>query len=150
MNKRNKRIREQVLDYLIGNFYNKENWVKEIDINDKNQDPVLSKEEISQLRPLLKNKLVNGQSILIRFSLVNYFHKRKWKNLPAMLINLKIEEYNVNCTCTMANKFGNHNFRDLPSISENLNRLNEILIGLETLLHINHRVMRYNKEYVNV
>lgn len=152
MNKRNRRTREQILDYLIGTFNLKENWVKEIDVIYENRyDIYLSRNEILNLRKCLECKLINNESINIRFSIVEEFNNRLFKNLPSINVKLKIINNSfVISEFTIADKFGNHGVRDLGFICDKLNQIKNLISNLETILKLNFRVGKFEKELVNV
>lgn len=149
MSKRNRRIREQILDFLITNFNFKNNWSKEIDMDHSTYYHYLNKEDKKILRNHLKNKLINGEHINLRYSLVHNFNNRLAKNLPALNVKIKIEN-SLKCECSIANKFGKHDFKDLHWIASEMLELEHLFRSLETLIHLNKRSGQYTKKFTNV
>src|SRR5574338_152100 len=148
MNRKNKRVRDQIVDFLIGEFCYCDNWVKELEF-DKDEDTIggLSDSKIEELREILNYKLIKHQWINIRYPVILVFNNRLSKNLPSISVSIKINKSEIDINWKISDKFGKNN--ELVSLTETIKQLtyiNSKLRNLEKFLHLTYNRGLFQKE----
>lgn len=138
MNRKNNRIKAQIVDCLLTKFPNARNWIREMTF--ENPDWGFEKdEEKEQLKSIIKGHLNKTRTIRLRIPLIGSTGK-EFKNDPGIHVDLKLNGNSFSIKWKMAPNFGQHNdVHSLVGMSQALQNCFESLKFIEDLVDLNYQ-----------
>ncbi len=143
MNRKNNRIKSQIVDILIQEFNDPMYWVREMD-HEEIEDFGFSKEQESQIRKIIRSKLDQTIFMKLRLPIVTVYD-RKDKNQPGIFVDLKINGSTLDVKWTIAPKFGNHSWLKLSGACANFEKYDLFFERLRLFLELNHKTGDFSR-----
>lgn len=147
MNRKNNRIKAQIVDILLKEFNDPVNWIREIDYTeDELQEGYLDHLHRADLSKLIRSKLDTTKTIKLRLSITSGGPSKSFKNDPGLLVDLKVNRSKLFVDWKVAPNFGKHEWGKLSGCSVKFDRYWNFFNRLQDFIDLNYKQCDYQTE----
>ena len=144
MNRKNNRIKSQIVDMLVQEFNDPVYWVREMDY-EQNPDWGFTSSQESKIRAILRDKLNCTVFINLRLPVTQSSPRRDEKNQPAINLQLKVNGPTIDIKWTIAPKFGTCGSFALSGMSARMENYDLFFEKLRHFIELNYKTGDFSR-----